>query len=242
MIAVAIAVIAGVVAVTCGIVVDSNHADTLTFLGVMVKTTAAQIFLAGAICTWALFAALWLLSLGVRRSRERGIELRDLRAAQTGRAYRAISAAGLGDADMHMDMDIDSMDAASTDVDSLGADPMGMDPMDAASMGMDPMDAASMGVDGQNVRDSGQGSGRGNVRGSGRNVAGIACLDPESPFNDFDTISTGTDTGTGTQAAFAPESVTPPKELTPPPPKLTLLPTLTPPTLQPPDAERTLRG
>ena len=80
MIAVALAVIAGVVAVTCGIVADSNHADTLTFLGLLVKTTAAQIFLAGAICTWALFAAVWLLSVGVRRSRERGLELRALRA------------------------------------------------------------------------------------------------------------------------------------------------------------------
>ena len=80
MIAVAVAVIAGVVAVTCGIVADSNHADTLTFLGVMVKTTAAQIFLTGAICTWALFAALWLLSLGVRRSKDRTVELRALRA------------------------------------------------------------------------------------------------------------------------------------------------------------------
>jgi hypothetical protein len=80
MIAVALAVIAGVVAVTCGVVADSNHADTLSFLGLMVKTTAAQIFLAGAICTWALFAAVWLLSVGVRRSRQRGLELRALRA------------------------------------------------------------------------------------------------------------------------------------------------------------------
>jgi hypothetical protein len=80
MIAVAIAVIAAVIAVTCGIVADSNHADTLTFLGLMVKTTAAQIFLAGAICTWALFASLWLLSVGVRRSKERGMELRMLKA------------------------------------------------------------------------------------------------------------------------------------------------------------------
>jgi hypothetical protein len=83
MIAVAVAVIVGVVAVTCGIVADSNHPDSLAFLGVMVQTTAAQIFLAGAICTWALFAALWLLSAGIRRSRERGIELRALRAAPT---------------------------------------------------------------------------------------------------------------------------------------------------------------
>ena len=80
MIAVAVAVIAGVVAVTCGIVADSNHADSLAFLGVMVKTTAAQIFLTGAICTWAVFAALWLLSVGVRRSKQRSLELRALRA------------------------------------------------------------------------------------------------------------------------------------------------------------------
>nr|WP_246577377.1 hypothetical protein [Actinospica durhamensis] len=84
MIAVAVAVIIGVVAVTCGIVADSNHPDSLAFLGVMVRTTAAQIFLAGAICTWALFAALWLLSAGIHRSRERGIELRALRAAAAG--------------------------------------------------------------------------------------------------------------------------------------------------------------
>jgi hypothetical protein len=84
MIAVAVAVIIGVVAVTCGIVADSNHADTLTFLGLMVKTTAAQIFLSGAICTWALFAALWLLSAGIRRSKERGLELQFLKAVRTG--------------------------------------------------------------------------------------------------------------------------------------------------------------
>ena len=93
MIAVAVAVIIGVVAVTCGIVADSNHPDSLAFLGVMVRTTAAQIFLAGAICTWALFAALWLLSAGIRRSRERGIELRALRAAAAGVDFEAEEAA-----------------------------------------------------------------------------------------------------------------------------------------------------
>lgn len=89
MIAVAVAVIIGVVAVTCGIVADSNHPDSLAFLGVMVRTTAAQIFLAGAICTWALFASLWLLSAGIRRSRERGMELRALRAAAKGVDFEA---------------------------------------------------------------------------------------------------------------------------------------------------------
>lgn len=83
MIAVALAVMIGLVAVTCGIVADSNHADTLTFLGLMVKTTAAQIFLAGAICTWAMFASMWLLSVGIRRSKERGLELQLLRGVRS---------------------------------------------------------------------------------------------------------------------------------------------------------------
>lgn len=94
MIAVAVAVIIGVVAVTCGIVADSNHADTLTFLGLLVKTTAAQIFLAGAICTWALFAALWLLSTGIRRSKERGLELRLLKAVRRPSLFGATAATG----------------------------------------------------------------------------------------------------------------------------------------------------
>jgi hypothetical protein len=91
MIAVALAVIIGVVAVTCGIVADSSHADTLTFLGLMVKTTAAQIFLAGAICTWALFASMWLLSVGIRRSKERGLELRLLKAVRRPRLSGAVA-------------------------------------------------------------------------------------------------------------------------------------------------------
>jgi len=96
MIAVALLVIVGVVAMTCGIVADSNHADTLTFLGLIVKTTAAQIFLAGAICTWALFAAMWLLSVGIRRSKERGLELRLLKALRTrGLASMPSPAAGI---------------------------------------------------------------------------------------------------------------------------------------------------
>ena len=94
MIAVALVVIIGVVAVTCGIVADSNHADTLTFLGLLVKTTAAQIFLAGAICTWALFASMWLLSVGIRRSKERGLELRLLKAVRKPRLSAAAAASG----------------------------------------------------------------------------------------------------------------------------------------------------
>ena len=116
MIAVAVAVIIGVVAVTCGIVADSNHPDSLAFLGVMVRTTAAQIFLAGAICTWALFAALWLLSAGIHRSRERGIELRALRAAAAG-----VDLVNLDlDADPSLDPDLN---AAARSVPAEPADP-----------------------------------------------------------------------------------------------------------------------
>ena len=104
MIAVALAVIIGVVAVTCGIVADSNHADTLTFLGLIVKTTAAQIFLAGAICTWALFASLWLLSVGIRRSKERGLELQLLRAVRKPRLSGAAGALGAAGAAMATNM------------------------------------------------------------------------------------------------------------------------------------------
>lgn len=122
MIAVAVAVIIGIVAVTCGIVADSNHPDSLAFLGVMVRTTAAQIFLAGAICTWALFAALWLLSAGIRRSRERGIELRALRAAASGIDLRTEAEAVYAD--------MLGMDMAGADMfkmDGVGADMAGMD-------------------------------------------------------------------------------------------------------------------
>lgn len=125
MIAVAVAVIIGVIAVTCGIVADSNHADTLTFLGVMVKTTAAQIFLSGAICTWALFASMWLLSVGIRRSKERGTELRAMKALRSSgiisgpdagheadtRAHDDAEAAG-ANRDSHSDVSTDDGDAS----------------------------------------------------------------------------------------------------------------------------------
>jgi hypothetical protein len=110
MIAVALAVIISVVAVTCGIVADSNHADSLTFLGVMVKTTAAQIFLSGAICTWALFASLWLLSVGFRRSKERGIELRTIKALRSRGIATGLDAGPEADAEPTI-----SLDALHTD-------------------------------------------------------------------------------------------------------------------------------
>ena len=79
MVAVGVGVILAVILVTGGVVAESNSPDTLAFFGVSVHTTSAQIFLTGAICTWALLAAAWLLAAGVRRSRERGAELAALK-------------------------------------------------------------------------------------------------------------------------------------------------------------------
>lgn len=79
MIAVAVAVIMAVILLTGGVVAGSDVPGTLEFFGVTVRTTGAQIFLTGAICTWALLAAAWLLAAGIRRSRERGAELALLR-------------------------------------------------------------------------------------------------------------------------------------------------------------------
>jgi hypothetical protein len=74
-VAVGIAVIIAVIMVTGGVVAGSNNPDILAFYGVSVRTTTAQIFLTGAICTWALLAAAWLLCAGIRKSRERGMQL-----------------------------------------------------------------------------------------------------------------------------------------------------------------------
>ena len=75
MIAVALGVIAAVSLLIGGVVSGSDTPDTLSFFGIAVRTTSAQIFLTGALCTWALLAAAWLLTAGLRRSRERGEEL-----------------------------------------------------------------------------------------------------------------------------------------------------------------------
>jgi hypothetical protein len=76
---VGIAVIVAVIMVTGGVVAQSDSPDILAFYGVSVRTTSAQIFLTGAICTWALLAASWLLCAGIRRSRERGEQLAALK-------------------------------------------------------------------------------------------------------------------------------------------------------------------
>lgn len=85
MIAVAVAVIGAVILLTGGVVAGSEVPGTLSFFGVTVHTTSAQIFLTGAICTWALLAAAWLLTMGIRRSRQRGVQLASLRGQLAGR-------------------------------------------------------------------------------------------------------------------------------------------------------------
>jgi hypothetical protein len=99
-IAVAIAVIGSVILLTGGVVAGSNGPDTLSFFGVTVHTTSAQIFLTGAICTWALLAAAWLLTVGIRRSRQRGMQLASLRGQVPGggRPPRPVEGGGLADA------------------------------------------------------------------------------------------------------------------------------------------------
>lgn len=97
MIAVAMAVIAVVILLTGGVVAGSDTPDTLVFFGVTVRTTGAQIFLTGAICTWALLAATWLLAAGIRRSRERGAQLALLRGRA---ANRGDGAESTGPADL----------------------------------------------------------------------------------------------------------------------------------------------
>lgn len=96
MVAVALAAMSAVILLTGGVVMGSDTPDTLAFYGVVVHTTSAQIFLTGAICTWVLLAAGWLLSTGLRRSRERGVQLAIIRAGPHGaRAQAATELAGV---------------------------------------------------------------------------------------------------------------------------------------------------
>jgi uncharacterized protein HemY len=92
-IAVALGVIAAVLLLAVGVVTAAATPDSLTFFGASIRTTSAQIFLIGAICTWALLVACWLLMLGIRRSRERGEQLAEARRRRS--ANRAGSADAL---------------------------------------------------------------------------------------------------------------------------------------------------
>lgn len=75
MIAVALGLISAVVMVATGVLVSSSAQDHLTFLGVGVETTTAQVFVTGAIFAWVFVVALWLLRLGMQRSGARCAEL-----------------------------------------------------------------------------------------------------------------------------------------------------------------------
>ncbi|HEV2634349.1 MAG TPA: hypothetical protein VGX23_04325 [Actinocrinis sp.] len=101
MIAVALGVIAAVLMLTAGIVTSVPTPDYLTFFGASIRTTSAQIFLIGAICTWALLVASWLLTVGIRRSRARGVQLAEARrragADRAGRIRRGHDADGEAD-------------------------------------------------------------------------------------------------------------------------------------------------
>jgi hypothetical protein len=92
-IAVGLAVIAVIVLLTGGVVADSTGPDSLNFFGILVHATTAQVFLTGALCTWMLFAAAWLLSSGMRRSRLRSAELSEARRTRRARRRNALGGA-----------------------------------------------------------------------------------------------------------------------------------------------------
>nr|WP_041539959.1 hypothetical protein [Catenulispora acidiphila] len=97
MIAVALALIGLVVMIATGVAASSTTGDHLTFLGVGVQTTTAQVFLTGAIFGWVFVIALWLLRLGIHKSGERCAQL----AAR--RSRRASQWLGFGDSETNTD-------------------------------------------------------------------------------------------------------------------------------------------
>lgn len=93
MVAVGLAVIAAIVLLTGGVVADSTGPDSLTFFDISVHATSAQVFLTGALCTWMLFAAVWLLTSGMRRSRLRSAELAEARRMRRAQRRNALGSA-----------------------------------------------------------------------------------------------------------------------------------------------------
>ncbi|MEY9857570.1 hypothetical protein ABH935_003178 [Catenulispora sp. GAS73] len=75
MIAVALGLLGLVVMIATGVSASSTGDDHLTFLGVGVQTTTAQVFLTGAIFGWVFVIALWLLRMGMHRSGQRCAQL-----------------------------------------------------------------------------------------------------------------------------------------------------------------------
>jgi hypothetical protein len=115
-IAVALGVIAAVLLLAVGVVTAAATPDSLTFFGASIRTTSAQVFLIGAICTWALLVASWLLMVGIRRSRERGADLAAARRQRevTGRGGVAADPGSLdggacGDGGGAIDRDADTL-------------------------------------------------------------------------------------------------------------------------------------
>lgn len=84
MIAVALGLISLVVMIATGVAASSTGGDRLTFLGVGVQTTTAQVFITGAIFGWVFVIALWLLRVGMHRSGERCAELAARRSRRAG--------------------------------------------------------------------------------------------------------------------------------------------------------------
>ena len=99
MIAVALGLLGLVVMIATGVAASSTAGDHLTFLGVGVQTTTAQVFMTGAIFGWVFVIALWLLRVGIHRSGERCAQL-----AQR-RSRRASEWLGFGEAEAAQDGD-----------------------------------------------------------------------------------------------------------------------------------------
>lgn len=91
MIAVALGLLSLVVMIATGVAASSTGDDHLTFLGVGVQTTTAQVFLTGAIFGWAFVIALWLLRAGMHRS---GLRCAQLAARRSRRASEWLGFSG----------------------------------------------------------------------------------------------------------------------------------------------------
>jgi hypothetical protein len=83
MIAIALGVLSLVVMIATGVAASSGGDARLSFLGVNVQTTTAQVFLTGAIFGWVFVVALWLLRVGIHRSGERCAQLAARRSRRT---------------------------------------------------------------------------------------------------------------------------------------------------------------
>jgi hypothetical protein len=153
-IAVALGLISAVVMITTGVMVSSSSADRLTFLGVGVDTTTAQVFVTGAIFAWLFVVALWLLRVGMQRSGARCAELAGRWAGFGDRRHRpeadelfsAAAGAGTGP-------------PPPVRVDLAGVDLAGVDPggVGLAGIGLAAIDLTRFGAAGVDIGPSGAG-------------------------------------------------------------------------------------